>query len=119
MPLQTPRVDENADHSHHCLSDLLRTKDEIHLEIYAMTSDKPQGYAHLTAQIAAAEAERDEKDKQLASCYDRMEKAEVQRDKARNDALDLAAQLCDSEASCEGIAQKCAAAIRAMKECGK
>ena len=35
---------------------------------------------------------------------------------ARNDALEEAAQVCDSESSCEGIAQKCAAAIRAMKE---
>ena len=45
--------------------------------------------------------------------------AQAQRDKARNDALEEAARVCDSEASCEGIAQKCAAAIRAMKECGK
>jgi len=37
----------------------------------------------------------------------------------RNDALEKAAVVCDSEATCEGIAQKCAAAIRAMKECGK
>ena len=44
---------------------------------------------------------------------------QAQRDKARNDALEEAARVCDSEASCEGIAQKCAAAIRAMKECGK
>ena len=28
-------------------------------------------------------------------------------------------KVCDSESSCEGIAQKCAAAIRAMKEGGK
>ena len=76
--------------------------------------------ARLERELNATQAQRDEKDKQLASCYDRMEKAEAQRDKARNDALELAAQLCDSEASCEGIAQKCAAAIRAMKkECGK
>ena len=38
------------------------------------------------------------------------------RDKAREDALELAAQLCDSEATIEGIAQKCAAAIRALKK---
>jgi hypothetical protein len=37
----------------------------------------------------------------------------------RNDALEEAAAACDAEATCEGIAQKCAAAIRAMKECGK
>ncbi len=35
---------------------------------------------------------------------------------ARKDALEDAAQVCDSESSCEGIAQKCAVAIRAMKE---
>ena len=39
--------------------------------------------------------------------------------KAREDALEEAAKVCDSEATCEGVAQKCAAAIRAMKECGK
>ena len=50
----------------------------------------------------------------------RLAAAIAQRDKARNDALEEAARVCDSEASCEGIAQKCAAAIRAMKEeCGK
>jgi hypothetical protein len=43
----------------------------------------------------------------------------AQRDKARNDALEEAAKVCDSEATCEGVAQKCAVAIRAMKECGK
>jgi hypothetical protein len=43
----------------------------------------------------------------------------AQRDKARVDALEEAAAICDSESTCEGIAQKCAAAIRAMKECGK
>ena len=37
---------------------------------------------HLTAEIASAQAQRDEKDKQLASCYGRMDKAEAQRDKA-------------------------------------
>ena len=31
------------------------------------------------------------------------------------EALEQAAKVCDSEATCEGIAQKCAAAIRAMK----
>jgi hypothetical protein len=45
----------------------------------------------------------------------RANNAEAQRDKARNDALEEAAAICDSESTCEGIAQKCAAAIRAMK----
>ena len=46
--------------------------------------------------------------------------AQAQRDKAREDALEEAARVCDSEATIEGIAQKCAAAIRALKkECGK
>ena len=34
------------------------------------------------AELAEAKAQRDEKDKQLATCYDRMNKAEAQRDKA-------------------------------------
>tara|TARA_R110000868_G_scaffold230966_1_gene484251 strand:- start:229 stop:507 length:279 start_codon:yes stop_codon:yes gene_type:complete len=37
---------------------------------------------HLERELVAALAQRDEKDKQLASCYDRMDKAEAQRDKA-------------------------------------
>ena len=38
---------------------------------------------------------------------------EVQPDKARNDALEEAAEVCDDlDASYEGIAQKCAVAIR-------
>ena len=41
----------------------------------------------------------------------------AQRDKAREDALEEAAGVCDSEATCENIAQKCAVAIRAMKGC--
>jgi hypothetical protein len=32
------------------------------------------------------------------------------------EAKEDAAKVCDSEATCEGIAQKCAAAIRAMKK---
>ena len=48
-------------------------------------SDK-QGYAHLTAEIAAAEAERDEKDKQLAQCYDRMCHLERELAAAQKDA---------------------------------
>lgn len=42
------------------------------------------------------------------------EEADVLR-KARDDALEEAAQVCDSESTVEGIAQKCAAAIRALK----
>ena len=49
-----------------------------------------------------------------------LSEAQAQRDKAREDALEEAAKVCDSEATIEGIAQKCAAAIRALKkECGK
>ena len=49
-----------------------------------------------------------------------VERLERELAEARNDALEEAAQVCDSELSCEGIVQKCAAAIRAMKnECGK
>ena len=40
------------------------------------------------------------------------------RQEIENTALERAAKVCDSESSCEGIAQKCAAAIRALKECG-
>ena len=47
------------------------------------------------------------------------QRVKAQRDKARNDALEEAAKVCDSEATIEGIAQKCAEAIRAKKECGK
>lgn len=49
----------------------------------------------------------------------RIEQLERELAETRNDALEKAAQVCDSESSCEGIAQKCAAAIRAMKEGGK
>jgi len=37
------------------------------------------------------------------------------QNRAYNLALEQAAKVCDSEATCEGIAQKCAAAIRQMK----
>jgi hypothetical protein len=32
-----------------------------------------------------------------------------------NEALEMAAKECDAEASCEGIAQRCAEAIRKLK----
>ena len=44
------------------------------------------------------------------------QRVKAQRDKAREDALEEAAKVCDSEATIEGIAQKCAAAIRAKKK---
>lgn len=40
--------------------------------------------------------------------------AEVRR-QARNDALDEAIDICNQEATVEGIAQKCAARISALK----
>ena len=55
----------------------------------------------------------------IAACTLYQQRVKAQRDKAREDALEEAAKVCDSEATIEGIAQKCAAAIRAMKECGK
>lgn len=70
MLLQTLHVDGTADYSHHGLSGLLRTKDEIHLEIYAMTTDEgvremsdKQGYAHLLAEIAELTEELNDKRK--------------------------------------------------------
>ena len=73
----------------------------------------------LERELAAAIASIDEERKRAQREGERVIAALAQRDKARDDALEKAAVVCDSEASCEGIAQKCAAAIRAMKECGK
>jgi phosphoribosylformylglycinamidine (FGAM) synthase-like enzyme len=67
-------------------------------------------------ELAAAIAQRDEKDRQLADCYNRMCNAEAQRDKDMSDALEQAAKVCDEYAK-SGVtgAMVCAAAIRRMK----
>ena len=54
--------------------------------VFEMFEAELQKFAELIVQdlereLAAALAQRDEKDKQLASCYDRMDKAEAQCDK--------------------------------------
>ena len=70
-------------------------------------------------ELAAAIAKIARLTKRKDECSNGWDEALAQRDKARNDALEEAAAICDSESTCEGIAQKCAAEIRAMKGCGK
>ena len=65
--------------------------------------------AELKTELAAAQAQRDEKDKQLASCYDRMDKAEAQRDKLEKALIEVI-----------GNPERAnIVAFRAIQECGK
>ena len=76
--------------------------------------------------VIASESDVEQLERELAEAKEQLRLCNVDQfttaaelAETRNDALKKAAQVCDSESSCEGIAQKCAAAIRAMKEGGK
>ena len=77
---------------------------------------------NLEEQLAAAQAQRDEKDKQLADCYDRMNKAEAQRDKALV-ALNSIKEYWNQDRNEKDMFYACWFAINTaeevLKECGK
>jgi hypothetical protein len=66
----------------------------------------------MSTQLSRAEDRIKVLDDQLSHLEEYLKESRIL---AYNLALEKAAQMCDSEATCEGIAQKCAVAIRAMK----
>ena len=91
--------------------------------------DKPQGYAHLTAKIDSLQEQLHLCNVDQLSTAAELAAAIEQRDKARNEALELAAQVCEQPTDEIQISDDrstylykdwydCAAAIRAVKECG-
>ena len=80
-----------------------------------------EDYVALRAHAELLQTERDEKDKQLATCYDRMNKAEAQRDLAV-EALEIIKECFTTEAMFSETATAAMTARmikKVLKECGE
>ena len=80
-----------------------------------------EDYDALRAHAESLQAQRDEKDKERATCYDRMNKAEAQRDLAV-EALKIIGECFTTEAMFSETATAAMTASmikKVLKECGK
>ena len=97
-------------------------KDTVTYPLSAITGDEEESRIdQLERELAEVKAQRDEKDKQLATCYDRMNKAEAQRDLAV-EALKIIGECFTTEAMFSETATAAMTASmikKVLKECGK